>query len=156
MKHKNCIFGYCKKRFQRSFNISPCTKVSMKNMSKFTSATINPYKRSSLQKWIATEMNLLDVPSRKKICRLFHVLAPFFFTVSETELDYYRQNVNVRVVSWVTEQLTENQEISRKSLPRFELIAITQLAIQKTKFAGCAKKMQQISCKTFHTKIYFT
>ena len=156
MEHKNCIFGNCKNRFQRSFKIPPCMKVSMKNVSKFTSATINPYKRSSSQKWISTEMNLLNVTSWKKIFTLFLVLAPFFFTISETELDYYRQNVNVRVASRVTEQFTENQEISRKSLTCFELIAITQLAIQKTKFDGCAKKLQQISCKTFHRKIYFT
>ena len=116
----------------------------------------NPYKRSSSQKWISTETNLLNVTSWKKFFRLFLVLAPFFFTISETELDYYRQNVNVRVVSRVTEQFTENQEISRKSLTCFELIAITQLAIQKTKFDGCAKKLEQISCKTFHRKIYFT
>ena len=101
-------------------------------------------------------MNLLNVTSWKNFFRLFLVLAPFFFTISETELDYYRQNVNVRVVSQVTEQFTENQEISRKSLTCFELIAITQLAIQKTKFDGCAKKLQQISCKNFHRKTYFT
>ena len=101
-------------------------------------------------------MNLLNVTSWKKIFRLFLVLAPFFFIITETELDYYRQNANVRVVSRVTEQFTENQEISRKSLTYFELIAITQLVIQKTKFDGCAKKLQQISCKTFHRKIYFT
>ena len=97
MKHKNCIFSNCKKRFQRIFKISPCTKVSTRNMSKFTFVTINPYKRPSSQKWTSTEMNLLNVPSWKKICRLFHVLASFFFTTTETELDYYRQKVNVRV-----------------------------------------------------------
>ena len=53
-------------------------------------------------------MNLLNAPSWKKNCRLFHVLAPFFFTASQIELDYYRQKVNVRVASQVTEQLTEN------------------------------------------------
>ena len=93
-------------------------------------------------------MNLLNVTSWEKCFRLFHVLAPFFFTISETELDYYRQNVNVRVVSRVTEQFTENQEISRKSLTCFELIAITQLAIQKTKFDGCAKNCNKSAVKT--------
>ena len=110
----------------------------------------------SIQTFIFTKMNIHRNESWKKFFRLFLVLAPFFFTISETELDYYRQNVNVRVVSRVTEQFTENQEISRKSLTCFELIAITQLAIQKTKFDGCAKKLEQISCKTFHRKIYFT
>ena len=33
----------------------------------------------------------------QNICRLFHFLAKFVFTISETELDYYHQKVNVRV-----------------------------------------------------------
>ena len=35
----------------------------------------------------------------QNICRLFHVLAQFLFTTSETELDYYHQRVNVWVAS---------------------------------------------------------
>ena len=34
---------------------------------------------------------------RQKIQRLFHFLAQFVFTTSETEVDYYHQKVNVRV-----------------------------------------------------------
>ena len=34
---------------------------------------------------------------RQNICRLFHFLAQFSFSTSETELDYYHQKVNVRV-----------------------------------------------------------
>ena len=30
------------------------------------------------------------------ICKLFHVLARFLFTISETELDYYHQKVNFK------------------------------------------------------------
>ena len=30
----------------------------------------------------------------KSICRLFHFLIQFFFTTSETELDYYHQKMN--------------------------------------------------------------
>ena len=33
----------------------------------------------------------------QNICRLFHVLAQFAFTTTETELEYYCQKVNVRV-----------------------------------------------------------
>ena len=40
----------------------------------------------------------------QKFCRLFHVLAQFLCTTSETEEDYYHQKVNVRVASWVVEQ----------------------------------------------------
>ena len=37
--------------------------------------------------------------------RLFHFLAEFLFTTSETEVDYYHQKVNVRVASRVAEEL---------------------------------------------------
>ena len=40
-------------------------------------------------------------------CALFHILADLPFTTSEREQDYYHQNVNIRVVSWVEERLTE-------------------------------------------------
>ena len=39
--------------------------------------------------------------SGQNICRLFHFLAKFVFTTSETELDYYHQKVN----GWVAERL---------------------------------------------------
>ena len=35
----------------------------------------------------------------QNIQKLFHFLPQFFFTTSETELDYYHQKVNVRVAS---------------------------------------------------------
>ena len=41
----------------------------------------------------------------QKICRLFHFLSSFLFTISETEPDYYHQKVNVRVISQVAERL---------------------------------------------------
>ena len=41
----------------------------------------------------------------KKIWRFFHVLAQFFFTTSETELDHYHQKANIRVASQVSERL---------------------------------------------------
>ena len=41
----------------------------------------------------------------QNICRLFHFLAQFLFTASETKLDYYRQRENVEVASRVAEYL---------------------------------------------------
>ena len=54
----------------------------------------------------------LDWKLRKvKVCNLgqniwglCHFLAQFFFTKSETELDYYYQKVSVRVASWIAER----------------------------------------------------
>ena len=40
----------------------------------------------------------------QSICRLFHVLVQFFFTTSETELDYYHQKVTERIASQVAER----------------------------------------------------
>ena len=54
-------------------------------------------------------MDLLEAPvlallqlepllqSWKNICRLFHILAQFPFTISEQKLDYYHQKVNIPV-----------------------------------------------------------
>ena len=59
-------------------------------------------------------MSLLTAPIVKNsyICnlgqnirRLFHVLAKFVFTKSETELDYYHQKVSARVAARVAERL---------------------------------------------------
>ena len=41
----------------------------------------------------------------QNICRLFHVLVHFLFTINETEVDYYHQKVTARVASPVAEQL---------------------------------------------------
>ena len=41
----------------------------------------------------------------QNICRNFHFLAHFPFTISEAELDYYHQKVNVPFASLVAEQL---------------------------------------------------
>ena len=41
----------------------------------------------------------------QNIWGLLHFLAQFFFTTSETELDYYHQKVSVRVASRVGERL---------------------------------------------------
>ena len=45
------------------------------------------------------------VQSWTKYLRLSHFLAQFFFTTSETELDYYQQKVSARVPSRVAERL---------------------------------------------------
>ena len=41
----------------------------------------------------------------QNICRISHVLAQFLFTTSDTEPDYYQQEVNVRVALRVVERL---------------------------------------------------
>ena len=48
----------------------------------------------------------------QNICRLFHFLGQVPFTISETELDYYHQKVNVQIASRVVERLkNENPQI---------------------------------------------
>ena len=42
---------------------------------------------------------------RQKVRRLFHVLSQFLFTISEMELDYYHQKVNVQDASQVVEHI---------------------------------------------------
>ena len=41
----------------------------------------------------------------QNICRLFHFLAQFLFSASDTELDYYHHRVNVRVATQVAKRL---------------------------------------------------
>ena len=55
----------------------------------------------------------------QNICRIFHFLAQFLFTTSETKLDYYHQKVNVQVAYQVAEQL--KAENPRK-LGNFEML----------------------------------
>ena len=40
----------------------------------------------------------------QNICTLFHILAQFPFTITESALDYYHEKVNVRVTSQITER----------------------------------------------------
>ena len=56
----------------------------------------------------------------QNICRLFHVLAQFLFTISETELEYYHQNMKVRVASRVAERLKTS---NLRKLGNFKKIA---------------------------------
>ena len=56
----------------------------------------------------------------QSICRLFNFLALFVFITSETELDYYQQKVNVRVVLRVAEQL---KNYSLRKLGSFKKIS---------------------------------
>ena len=51
----------------------------------------------------------------QNIYRLFHVLAQFLFTTSETEIDYYHQKVDVRVISRVTERNLVKHELRATS-----------------------------------------
>ena len=43
--------------------------------------------------------NVQEFNHGQNICKLFLVLAQFSFATSETELDYYHQNVIVRVLT---------------------------------------------------------
>ena len=53
----------------------------------------------------------------QKIWRLFHFLAQFFFTASETELDYYHQKLSVWVASQVSKRL---KALDRRKLGNFK------------------------------------
>ena len=61
------------------------------------------------------------------ICRLFHVLAQFLFTINEAELDYFYQKMSVLVASrvverrktWINSYLTDkNMQFSFRSNDR--------------------------------------
>ena len=41
----------------------------------------------------------------QELWRLFHVLAQFLFTTSQTELDYYHQKVSLKIASRLAERL---------------------------------------------------
>ena len=56
-------------------------------------------KRNMTQNTSFLSLCLITCNLGHKTCRLFHVLAQFLFTTSETELDYYHQKVSVRDVS---------------------------------------------------------
>ena len=93
----------------------------------------------------------------QNISGLFHVLAQFLFTTSETELDYYNQVVNVRVASRVSEQLKtlgirEFQENSWNAWIWWQSLSSSPKS-QILMFFG--KKLHKTSCKTFHRKTYF-
>ena len=64
------------------------------------------------------------------ICRLFHFLAQFLFTTSETDLDYYQQKVNVQDAYTTSCGTTRNLG----SLKYLDLMANTQPPTQEPKF----------------------
>ena len=73
----------------------------------FTEAKIHQSLRSSIH---AIKYSFLvelkpSYNHRQNMCGLFHVLAQFPFTTKEPELDYYRQQVKVRVASRFAQQL---------------------------------------------------
>ena len=82
------------------------------------------------------------------IYRLFHFLAQFLFTSNETELDYYHQKENLRVVSLLAEPQKTLSKISRNYLKFLDLMASTQPVIQNPNFHAFHKKLQKISLKT--------
>lgn len=88
----------------------------------------------------------------QNICRLFHHLEKSLFTTSESKPDYYHhhQKAILPISSRVAERrrILGNQEISKKSLKTLELTAIPQPAIQILNFDRCARKLQNIYCKS--------
>ena len=56
------------------------------------------------------------------MCGLFHVLAQFPFTTKEPELDYYRQQVKVRVASRFAQQLKtlEMRKLGSSEIRKFQ------------------------------------
>ena len=100
--------------------------------------------------------------NEQNICRQCHVSAQFCFTKSESELDYYHQKVNVRVVSGVVGRLRPRvlgNWIPKKALKSMELMASPQPATLNPNFDSCARKLCKKavkSCKTFQKKSYFT
>ena len=56
----------------------------------------------------------------QNICRLFLILAQFYFTTSKTELDYYHQKVSARVASRVAKRLMTKD---LRKLENFQKIA---------------------------------
>ena len=95
----------------------------------------------------------------QNICRLFQFLAQFLFTTSETELDYYHWNVNIRVASRAANdvrlRILGNYEILTKFLKYLDLMASTQPTTLMPNFDVFGKQLQKINCKTFHRKTYF-
>ena len=95
----------------------------------------------------------------QNICRLFQFLAQFLFTTSETELDYYHWNVNIRVASRAAER-RKAQDVRKlwnfKKIPEIlGLMASTQPSTLMPNFDVFGKQLQKINCKTFHRKTYF-
>ena len=56
-----------------------------------------PWKRQKTIDFLIFPVSI----KKENVCRLFQILAQFPFTKSETELDYYHQKVNARVVSQI-------------------------------------------------------
>ena len=91
----------------------------------------------------------------QNICLLFHVLAQFLFTISETEQNYYHQKVNVRVAKRL-------KTYNLRELGNFKIIfKILEFNGEyppdhlKAKFSRFSVKITKHSCKTFHRKTCF-
>ena len=62
------------------------------------------WKSSSAAIYRKSKFDLKDTILDKNNCGVFHILTQFLFTTSETELDYHRQKVSKRIITWLTEQ----------------------------------------------------
>ena len=98
---------------------------------------------------------------RQNNCRFFHVLAHFYLTRCETELELYLQKVNIRVNQRVPERIKTyrvliNRWISRNFLKCLNLIARTLLFTQKANWIFVLETCKKIGCRICHRKTYFT
>ena len=88
----------------------------------------------------------------KAICRSFHILSQ-----NERELNYYHQNVDISVESWVAGQL-KIQDLRKvenfKEISEILGIDGQVLSIQKENFGSFVTNLRKISL--FHRKTYFT
>ena len=78
----------------------------------------------------------------RNIYILFHVLAQFLFTTSETELGYYPQNVDV----WAAERITTWDLLKLGNLKK---------VLEMFGFDSTQPVTQKPNCETFQRKTYF-
>ena len=80
----------------------------------------------------------MDLTITINLCRLFHFLARFLFTTSDTELDYYHNKKSLRIFSRVPQRLKPSDlrkfGNSRKSLKCLDLKVSIQVATLKSIF----------------------
>ena len=87
----------------------------------------------------------------QNICRLFHFLAQFVFTTSETELNYYHHRVNVQVETYDLRKLGNFKKIPEMLGFDDEYPAVHP----KAKFWGFSVKSRKKLAVKHHRKTYF-
>lgn len=82
----------------------------------------------------------------KITCNLFYVLAQFPLTISERELEFCHQKLNIQVSFRVTQRV-EIEDL--RKLTNFR--GISEI-FEKTTFDSCATKLRKVSCEIFLRK----